>query len=191
MKQPLWTFLTLAAPRSQVRRPSRAACCRAFAAPRLRRRLPCVSNARISTLWLFVLHSMSNRAAHAVQSIGHLGDDDLEYSGVMDALELANRVRAQDVLIDTLKSPRSLPVIGWLLRGACWQTLPRIANDPGLRASTRSCSSASSSAMGSGVTAGGATSRVSIFSFKMKLLPAEFMLSNGEDELADAEAGGD
>jgi ribonuclease HI len=47
---------------------------------------------------------MSNRAAHAVQSIGHLGDDDLEYSGVIDALELANRVRAQDVLIDTLKS---------------------------------------------------------------------------------------
>ena len=164
MKQPLWTFLTLAAPRSQVRRPSRAACCRAFAAPRLRRRLPCVSNARISTLRL--LHSMSNRAAHTVQSIGHLGDDDLEYSGVIDALELANRVRAQDVLIDTLKSPRSLPVIGWLLRGACWQTLPRIANDPGLRASTRSCSSASSSAMGSGVTAGGATSRVSIFSFR-------------------------
>ena len=159
MKQPLWTFLTLAAPRSQVRRPSRAACCRAFAAPRLRRRLSCVSNARISTLWLFVLHSMSNRAAHTVQSIGHLGDDDLEYSGVIDALELANRVRAQDVLIDTLKSPRSLPVIGWLLRGACWQTLPRIANDPGLRASTRSCSSASSSATGSGATAGaGATS---------------------------------
>ena len=106
--------------------------------------------------------SLSLLNAHTVQSIGHLGDDDLEYSGVMDALELANRVRAQDVLIDTLKSPRSLPVIGWLLRGACWQTLPRIANDPGLRASTRSCSSASSSAMGSGVTAGGATSRVSI-----------------------------
>ena len=102
---------------------SRLRCAAAASAPPM-----CLERAHLDVVAVRVAQhlSMSNRAAHTVQSIGHLGDDDLEYSGVMDALELANRVRAQDVLIDTLKSPHSLPVIGWLLRVAMGILVARI-----------------------------------------------------------------